>query len=78
MDVSNNISEIQSKDEILTKDPLEISNEEFEKTEIISISTENNDKKSSVNYKCDFCGKSFSQSGYLNKHIKTIHEAQRN
>ena len=30
------------------------------------------------NYKCDSCGKSFTQSGDLNKHIKTLHEGQKN
>ena len=30
------------------------------------------------NYKCDSCGKSFKQSGYLKIHIKTIHEGQKN
>ena len=30
------------------------------------------------NYKCDSCGKSFTQSGILKTHIKTVHERQRN
>ena len=30
------------------------------------------------NYKCDSCGKSFTESGYLKKHNKTVHEGQRN
>ena len=30
------------------------------------------------NYKCDSCEKSFTQSGSLKRHIKTIHEGQKN
>ena len=30
------------------------------------------------NYKCDFCGKLFTESGNLKNHIKSIHEEQRN
>jgi len=30
------------------------------------------------NYRCDYCGKSFTGSQYLEKHIKTIHEIQWN
>ena len=30
------------------------------------------------NYKCDSCGKKFTQSGSLNTHIKTTHEELRN
>ena len=29
-------------------------------------------------FKCDACGKSFTESGNLKKHIKTLHEGQRN
>ena len=37
------------------------------------------DKHVSVIHKqCKTCGKSFSRSGELKKHIKTIHEGQRN
>ena len=35
-------------------------------------------QKGERNYNCNFCGKSFTQSGNLKNHIKTIHEAQRN
>ena len=27
------------------------------------------------NYKCDYCGKSFSHAGYLKRHIQIIHDA---
>ena len=74
VDVSNNISEIQFKDEILTKDPLEISNEEFKKTEIIPIKTENDDKKSSVKYKCDLCNSLFDSEITIRDHVKKVHK----
>ena len=40
----------------------------FEDTYIRTVHEENKD------YKCEFCGKPFSQAGHLKGHIHTIHE----
>ena len=96
VDVSDNISEIQIKNEIdekiiitpiqemPSKDPLEILNEDFKKPkilEIIQINTDNvdNDKKSKPlndpeNYKCDPCGKVFYRKSAWKNHNYTFHE----
>ena len=31
-----------------------------------------------LNYNCDYCGKSFAESEFLQTHIKMFHEGQRN
>ena len=40
--------------------------------------TINDLSKKFLNYNCDYCGKSFAESEFLQTHIKMFHEGQRN
>ena len=50
----------------------------FGKKETLSFYIRNYHQEGPRNFKCVFCEKSYTQSGNLKTHIKTVHEGQRN
>ena len=63
------------KQKIQVKKKVEQKVEKFEKKLEETI---NDLSKIFLNYNCDYCGKSFAESEFLQTHIKMFHEGQRN
>ena len=55
-----------------------IKNNENIKQENIMLNKTQRKNEGQRNYKCNICGKSFTQSNHLKTHIKAVHEGQRN
>ena len=54
-----------------------VCDKKFERENQLNLHITNYHLKGPINFKCDFCGKYFTISRDLKKHIQTVHERQK-